>query len=161
MKLSLLLVCVLIGIASAQGPTVGGLPPGTLTIDGAVNPNAIADADALRMFYAFAHPQNGKIVGDQTSKSLEVFLRKLAPLDVALLRQHVATWNTKYGPQLVGSTPTGPVATYEQVSAASKAELLLLQSTLSTFGWSTLADELKRLKGTMKVYQVPASATNH
>ncbi len=152
MKMKLLpILALLVGAqtAGAQGPALT-LPAGSVVTDGSINPNAISDAIALRMFYAMAknagNNNSSRITAAPGKGSLAVFLTQLNAGDAANITDHVTKWSA-----MQAQKPT-----FEQLDVAAKAELIALRSTMSAHGWAAFEAELTRRKATIKVYEVPA-----
>jgi len=146
---------VLAAWCAAQTPAA--MPAGPVITDGAVNPSAISDAVALRMFFAMTAakktPAASTLVGPSSAPAvlpltITMFLGQLNDKDKAVVTQHINSWASD---NLTPST----TATTDSVNADAQARLTQLHSTLSADGWKALLAELARRKAHIKVYEYP------
>jgi hypothetical protein len=151
-----LLVLTLASFCAAQTPAA--LPAGAVVTDGAVNPSAISDAIALRMFFAMTAAKNtpaaSTLVGPSSApaalpQTITIFLGQLNVKDKTIMTQHVNSWASENLALL-------STATTATVNADAEARLKQLHATLSPDGWKALVAELARRKPFIKVYEYPA-----
>ena len=148
---------VLAAWCAAQTPTA--LPAGPVVIDGSVNPAAISDATALRMFFAMTAvaktPTASTLVGPSSApaalpQTITIFLDQLKlPNDKTVMTQQINSWAGQNLPQ----TTATATATTVSVNADAEARLSQLHSTLSPDGWKALLAELARRKAHIRIYE--------
>ena len=149
---TLLLVCVFLFAQATQQPKLS-LPAGAVLVDGSVNPAAIPDVLALRMYFGvFGQPAQAQassanssnpaftLTGKQKAKLGRL---KLPPGDTAVLLAHVASW---YG-ELQAAT---------SLDSITAPHLTALQAQMSDASWQAFYRALQAEKAHIKVIAYPA-----